>query len=82
MSSYLTFYIVPKEEGSKPISLIGYSRSSEIYQYFNDSINPAYVGTGDKINYTELTVSHVDKVINDLQSIFKSFLLVIFNLLS
>ena len=67
MSSYLTFYIVPKEEGSKPISLISYSRNNEVYQYFNDSIRPAYVGNGDEINYTELTVSHVDKVIEDLK---------------
>ena len=38
MSSYLTFYAVPKEEGTKPISLISYSRNNEIYQYFNDNI--------------------------------------------
>lgn len=67
MSSYLTFYIVPKEEGSKPISLISYSRSNEIYQYFNDSLSISYAGNGDEINYTELTVSHVDKVIEDLK---------------
>lgn len=67
MSSYLTFYIVPKEEGSKPISLMSYSRNNEIYQYFNDSLSISYAGNGDEINYTELTVSHVDKVIEDLK---------------
>ena len=67
MSSYLTFYIKPKEEGSKPISLISYSRNSEIYQYFKDSINPAYIGNGDEMNYTELTVSDINKVIEYLK---------------
>ena len=38
MSSYLTFYVVPKAEGSKPLSLICYSRNTHIYQYF-DEIN-------------------------------------------
>lgn len=32
MSSYLTFYIVPKEEGSKPIALLNYSRNNGIYR--------------------------------------------------
>ena len=67
MSSYLTFYIVPKEEGSKPISLMSYSRNNEIYQYFNDSLSISYTGNGDEINYTDFTVSHVDKVIDDLK---------------
>lgn len=67
MSSYLTFYIVPKEEDSKPISLMSYSRSNEIYQYFNDSLSISYAGNGDEINYTELTVSHVDRVIEHLK---------------
>ncbi len=67
MSSYLTFYIVPKEEDSKPISLMSYSRNNEIYQYFNDSLSISYAGNGNEINYTELTVSHVDRVIEHLK---------------
>lgn len=35
MSSYLTFYVKPKD-GSKPIDIVSFGRSSEIYQYFID----------------------------------------------
>lgn len=66
MSSYLTFYIVPKTEGAKPISLISYSRSSDIYQYFNENINPAFIGIEDEAKYTELTLEKVDIVLEDL----------------
>lgn len=68
MSSYLTFYIVPKEEGSKPISLLSYSRSNEIYQYVNDAINPAYAGLEGETQYTELTKDRISRVIEDLES--------------
>jgi hypothetical protein len=46
---------------------MSYSRNNEIYQYFNDSLSISYAGNGDEINYTELTVSHVDRVIEDLK---------------
>ena len=36
MSSYLTFYVQPKD-GGKPIDIVSFSRSSEIYQYFTDT---------------------------------------------
>ena len=72
MSSYLTFYIVPKEENSKPIALISYSRNSEVYQYFNDVLHVAYIGI-EETQYTELTVSKVDEVISELnQDILKA----------
>lgn len=67
MSSYLTFYIVPKEENSKPISLINYSRNTDVYQYFDEVIHPTFVGMGDELKYTELTVSKVDEVISELK---------------
>ena len=67
MSSYLTFYIVPKEENSKPISLISYSRNSEVYQYFNDVLHVAYIGI-EETQYTELSVSKVDEVISELKN--------------
>lgn len=70
MSSYLTFYIVPKE-GSKPISLLSYSRSNEIYQYVNDAINPTYAGLEGEIQYTELTKECISRVIEDLESDIK-----------
>lgn len=36
MSNYLTFYVRPKD-GGKPIDIISFNRSSEIYQYFTDT---------------------------------------------
>lgn len=36
MSSYLTFYVRPKDGGT-PIDIVSFSRSSEIYQYFTDT---------------------------------------------
>ena len=36
MSSYLTFYVKPKD-GGKPIDIVSFNRSSEIYQYFTDT---------------------------------------------
>lgn len=68
MSSYLTFYLVPKAEDSKPLALMSYSRSSDIYQYFDDTIHPAYIGMGDETQYTELTVAMVDEVLEDLKN--------------
>ena len=67
MSSYLTFYIVLKEENSKPISLINYSRNTDVYQYFDEVIHPTFVGMGDEPKYTELTVSKVNEVISELK---------------
>lgn len=67
MSSYLNFYIVPKEENSKPISLISYSRNNEVYRYFNENLNPAYIGI-EETQYTELNISKIDLVLNDISS--------------
>lgn len=68
MSSYLTFYAKSKDEGSKPIPLVSYSRNNEIYQQFNDTINPAYIGNSDECQYTKLTVKQVDSVIKEIES--------------
>lgn len=68
MSSYLTFYVVPKAEGSKPLDLICYSRNTHIYQYFDEIIHPAYIGIGDETQYTELTIQKVDKVLEDMKN--------------
>ena len=67
MSSYLTFYVVPKAEGSKPLALVSYTRSSAIYKCFNETLNVAYIGMGDEPQYTELTVSKVNEVIEDMK---------------
>ena len=68
MSSYLTFYARHKDVDSKPIPLVSYSRNNEIYQQFNDTIHPAYVGTSDECQYTVLTVEQVDSVIKEIES--------------
>ena len=68
MSSYLTFYIVPKEEGSKPIALLNYSRNNDIYQYFVDNVRVTFIGMEENPQYTELTEEKIDWVIHDLKS--------------
>lgn len=68
MSSYLTFYVRSKDEGSKPIPLVSYSRNNEIYQQFNDIIHPVYIGNSDECQYTTLTIEQVDSVIKEIES--------------
>ena len=66
MSSYLTFYLVPKKdkgEAKEPLALMSYSRNSDIYQAFYENINVAYIGNDDKSNYTELTKEMVDDIV-------------------
>ena len=67
MSSYLTFYLIPKKdkgEAKEPLALMSYSRNSDIYQAFHENINVAYIGNGDKPNYTELTKEMIDDIVN------------------
>lgn len=68
MSSYLNFYFLPKrKEGDslepKPLKLASYCRSSEVYQYFYEEINPAYIGNGDEPEYTEISREDVHRVV-------------------
>ena len=60
MSSYLSIYIVPKrksdKEEKKHIIVAAFSRNSEIYQYFNENIHPAYNGNKEH-PYTIITSS-------------------------
>lgn len=68
MSSYLTFYVVPKKTRTNyykdehpeekitegvPLYLLSYSRNSNVYQAYNSSLSPAYAGNEER--YTELT---------------------------
>ena len=64
MSSYLTFYVVPKGEDKKPLTLIAYSRSNDIYQAYYEHANLAFYGNGDEPNYTELTPGLAQHVVN------------------
>lgn len=69
MSSYLSIYIVPKrkldKEEKKHIIVAAFSRNSEIYQYFNENIHPAYDGNKEH-PYTTITKDRIQDVITDL----------------
>lgn len=69
MSSYLSIYIVPKrktdKEEKKHIIVAAFSRNSEIYQYFNENIHPAYNGNKEH-PYTTLTKDNIQDIITDL----------------
>lgn len=67
MSSYLTFYLVPKDKDKKPLALISYSRNSDVYQAYYENANPAFYGNGDKPNYTELTKDLSHRVVSGLK---------------
>ena len=64
MSSYLSFYLVPKAHPEERLLLQSFSRSNEVYQRFSDNLSIAYAGNEEK--YTKLTVSDVESVIRDL----------------
>lgn len=86
MSSYLSFYLVPKkskkvynydndgEHTEKeielstgiPLLLFSFSRSSDLYQAFNDTLHPAYAGMEEK--YTELTTDGCKEVMDDIRN--------------
>ena len=69
MSSYLTFYLVPKKDKAKePLAFLSYSRNSNIYQAFYKNISVAYRGNGDVPNYTELTKDLVNKVFDAVKA--------------
>ena len=78
MSSYLTFYLVPKKSKTKytkdeeieieipqePLAVFSYCRSDAVYEQYYSSLHPAYAGSEDK--YTEITE-------DDAKSIVRSF---------
>lgn len=83
MSSYLTFYLVPKktkknyfytENGEKeseiklseglPLTFMSYSRSSAIYQIFDENMSIAFCGNEEK--YTEITPEDMHRIYETL----------------
>lgn len=70
MSSYLNFYVVPKKEykingkESEPLHICSISRNNEIYQAFQESISPVFVGM-EETHYTELTAEKMKQVVSD-----------------
>lgn len=82
MSSYLTFYVIPKKtkpyykkdgtseavEVSKgvPLALMSFSRNSNVYQSFYAYLSPTYIGDNEP-KYDELEESDMTYVINKLR---------------
>ena len=66
MSSYLSFYLVPRAHPEEKLLLQSFSRSNEGYQRFSDNLNIAYAGNEEK--YTKLTISDVESVIQDIDA--------------
>lgn len=63
MSSYLNIYL-KKKDTHEYLYLEDWSRNSEVYQYVNDNINPAWASNEDK--YTDVTIKDLDTVIHDI----------------
>lgn len=61
MSSYLNIYVKPKKT-EKPLLLTSFSRSSDIYQCFNEKFN-LYSSTGE---LTEITKDMINEILTDL----------------
>ena len=70
MSSYLTIYAKVKGV-EKPSPMISWSRNNKVYQSLVDHI--AYIGNGDKMQFTELTVDLINIGIEDLKTDIKDF---------
>ncbi len=66
MSSYLSFYLVPRAHPEEKLLLQSFNRSNEVYQRFSDNLNIAYAGNEEK--YTKLTISDVESVIQDIDA--------------
>lgn len=56
--NHLTFYVKPKD-GGKPIDIISFGRSTEVYQYFTDHLKI----TSDFTKLTENDVREVQSVL-------------------
>lgn len=82
MSSYLTFYLVPKKTRTKhnndgtseeieiskgvPLSLMSFSRNSNVYQSFYEYLCPVYIGNNEP-KYDELDIKDIDIIIERLR---------------
>lgn len=64
MSSYLNIYIKAKGN-DKPIEIVSWSRSDDIYSAIDDVINIPW--SGEELQYTELTVERINEVIEELK---------------
>ena len=65
MSSYLSFYLKPKDKpDAKPMLFISYSRASDVYHWFYEELNPAFIGNDDKPKYSELSADDCKRVLD------------------
>lgn len=73
MSSYLNIYITPKRksetEEKKHILILSYSRSSKVYEYFNNMLDIPWIGEEEK--YLALTKESIELVTEDLKEDIK-----------
>lgn len=71
MSSYLTFYAVPRRKSEKEpkerLALSAYSRGSDIYQYFDENMSIAFFSSESDENYTTITPTDMAKVLDDIR---------------
>lgn len=65
MSSYLNIYAKFKDDSREPLLLVSYTRSSDVYQYFEQEIHPTFMGM-DEVRYTDLTFDNVGLVCDAL----------------
>ena len=74
MSSYLNIYLVPKRESKREkkqyLSLLSYSRSSDIYEAFYENMPIAFIGS--EVKYTTLTKVNMQEILEDLSKNIKS----------
>lgn len=70
MSSYLNIYAKFKDDSREPLLLVSYTRSSEVYQYFEQEIHPIFIGM-DEVKYTDLTFDNTGLVCDALISEIK-----------
>lgn len=73
MSSYLNFYLVPKQkeesvEESKPLLFNNYSRSTDVYKYFTEVLNIPFIGDGEEPECIKLLSNDVQKVLTKAKS--------------
>ena len=82
MSSYLTFYLIPKktkthynEDGTceeveiskgEPLALMSFSRNSNIYRTFYEYLHPVFIGMGEP-QYDELRGGDIKSIIYQVQ---------------
>lgn len=69
MSSYLRFYIVPKN--GKPLHFLSFHRVTTIYQSYNTILCPPVSNDSENPEYKEISIEDRDKVVKSIESNLK-----------